>query len=194
LRKDFVIMAMTAKGFNDEESVPKLKEYFKIILKHKPINYGEVMAGNRSITSDLKIMDSFNLSSVPHGVFTDPKQVDGVLKDLREADLGLSIVVSGVLSEVEKCCEKVGLVPHTVENSLGFWGKTNRLPDMKILEISNMCGHAMISTNLVEREINEVKSKKKTPEEAVELMNRCCRCSIFNTERAAVLIAAIASE
>jgi hypothetical protein len=194
LQKDFVVMAMTAKGFNEEGSIPKLKEYFKIILKHKPVNYGEVMAGSRSITSVSKIMDSFNISSVPHGVFTTAKQVEDVLKDLKKADLGLSIVVSGVRSEVEKCCRNAGLRAHTVEHSLGIWGKKQKLSQTKILEITNMCGHSMISTRLAEREIDEVKAKKKTPEEAVEVLSCCCRCSVFNPERAAGLIKGMVDE
>lgn len=194
LEKDFVVMAMTAKGFNEEGSIPKLREYFEIILKHKPVNYGEVMAGSRSIASVSQIMDSFNISSVPHGVFTTAKQVEDVLKDLKKADLGLSIVVSGVLSEVEKCCRNAGLRPHTLEHSLGIWGKKEKLPQTKILEITNMCGHSMISPRLAEREIGEVSSKKKKPEEAVEVLTRCCRCSIFNPERAVILVKEMVGE
>lgn len=194
LKNDFVIMAMTAKGFNEEGSVPKLKEYFRIILKHNPVNYGEVMAGNRITMSDDKIIESFNLSSVPHGVFSDAKQVEDVLRDIKKANLGLSIVVSGILSEVETCCKNTGLRPHTIENSLGIWGKKIKLPGTKINEITSMCGHGMISAHLVEREIKKVKIKEKTPEEAVDVLCRCCRCSVFNQERAAVLIKEIVGE
>ena len=86
LKNDFVFLTMAATDINKNGSVPKMQKFFEIILKHDPVNYGEVMQGNRSITSAEKILNSFNPSSVPHGVFTSVKKVREVLQDLKEAD------------------------------------------------------------------------------------------------------------
>jgi hypothetical protein len=48
-----------------------------------------------------------------------------VLKEIQEADLGPSVGVSGLLGPVHEMCCKLGMMPapHTVEHSLGVWGK-----------------------------------------------------------------------
>ena len=42
---DYIIFAIPAKGINDEDSIPRLKEFLRICERHNPINLGN---GNRS--------------------------------------------------------------------------------------------------------------------------------------------------
>ena len=44
-RDDYVIFAIPSKGINDEDSVPRLKEFLRICTKYNPVNLGN---GNRS--------------------------------------------------------------------------------------------------------------------------------------------------
>jgi len=118
--------------------------------------------------------------------------VTEVLKELREADLGQSVVVSGIFEYVDECLEKVGLKHHTANFSLGIWGKTEKLPSEDILEVTTMCGHGLISANLVKSMVEEIKAGTKTPEAAAKVLAPPCACGIFNPARAAKLLAVMA--
>ncbi|MDD3706196.1 MAG: hypothetical protein PHC45_09080, partial [Clostridiaceae bacterium] len=65
-----------------------------------------------------------------------------------------------------------------------IWGDKARLPDEKYLEITSMCGHAMISVNLIKKMINDVKKGIKTIEQAAAELAKPCVCGIFNAEKA----------
>lgn len=128
-----------------------------------------------------------------HAVYTSREAVERVLKELGEADLGFSVVVSGVFDEVFEACRRAGLEPHTVNMSLGTWGRTELLPDPKILELCTMCGHAMISPRLVEAVAERVRGGVMTVGEASVELGKQCTCNIFNTERAREIIQSISS-
>jgi hypothetical protein len=128
-----------------------------------------------------------------HAVYTSRKAIEGLLGDLREADLGFSVVVSGIFEETFKACRAAGMEPHTVNMSLGTWGRTELLPDRKVLELCTMCGHAIISPTLVEDTINEVKRDAMTIDDATVELGKQCTCNIFNTERAKELIQKLSS-
>ena len=78
--------------------------------------------------------------------------------------------------------------------SLGVWGKTELLPSKEVLEITTMCGHAMVAANLVEKIIEDIKKGKTTPEKAAKKLAKPCECGIFNPTRAAELLAAAAAK
>lgn len=134
------------------------------------------------------IMALERLRGVAHGIYTDPASVRGVLAELESADLGISIVVSGLFREVEKICRDVGLTQHTVNMSLGIMGKTHALPEKEVLEFCTMCGHSLIAPNLVRKMIKEVKKGGITPEEASVELAKQCLCNLFNTERAVMIM------
>ncbi len=126
-------------------------------------------------------------------VFDNPADLTEFLKEVKEADLGLSIVVSGIFEKVDECFEKAGLKHHTANFSLGIWGKQELLPDDDTLEVTTMCGHGMIPTNLVRVMVNEIREGRRTPEAAAKLLAPNCSCGIFNPVRAAELLEAMAS-
>jgi hypothetical protein len=100
----------------------------------------------------------------------------------------LSVVVSGLLEEVLPACREAGVTPHTINYSLGVWGRKDKLPPDDILAITTMCGHHMISPRLVEKLIAEVKQGRFTPREAALKLSSFCHCGIFNHIRAEKLI------
>ena len=51
-----------------------------------------------------------------------------------------------------------------------------------------MCGHGMVSFNLIRKLFDLVKLKRLTPKKAAVIMGRCCECGVFNTDRAERLL------
>lgn len=193
LENDYVILALAARGFSVEGSAPKLKEILRIFAKYNPVNMGNLTA-ERSLCmargiSPEEIIEEASDKSIAHAVYTDKEVVKRVLKELKEADLGISIVVSGIFDSVFGLCKDVSIEgPFTVNTSIGIMGKTERLPEEELLEITTMCGHGMVSEHLTEEQIERVKKGKITAEKAAQELARHCLCGIFNPTRAAALI------
>jgi hypothetical protein len=133
-----------------------------------------------------------NANKIGHAVFDNEEDLTAVLKELKKADLGISVTVGGIFENVDDCLEKAGLKHHTANFSLGIWGKTEKLPSNDVLEVTTMCGHALIASNLVKTMVKEIKAGTKTPEEAARVLMPQCACGVFNPARAAKLLAAIA--
>ena len=194
LNKDYVFLCMAAKGINEDGSDDKMREFLKIILRHEPVNIGDMRTGNMYDVSIEDILAKITSTSIVHGVFTDRNTVTTVLQELKDADLGMSVVVSGPFSSVEEICQAAGLTPHSVDYSLDIWGKREKLPSDEILEVTTMCGHAMLASNLVKSLINDIKAGEISAEEAGKELAKLCECGIFNPSRAAELLSAMASE
>ena len=192
LSEDYVMLCLPAVGVNDEGHAPKLKKFLEIAVRYDPVNIGAIKLGNMYSHSKEEVIAASQ--AVVHAVFVKQEQVASVLKDLKEADLGMSVVVSGIFENVDKCIEKAGLKHHTANFSLGIWGNTKRLPSDDILEVATMCGHAMISANLIKSAVDEIKAGRKTPDEAARMLAPQCACGIFNPARAAKLMAAMAAK
>ncbi len=192
LSKDFVVMTLRAMGFNNEGYLPKCQEFLRIALRHHPVNMASEMKGNRFELPDDDIVAEANGDSF--AVFDNPEDLIDFLKEVKEADLGLSVVVSGIFEKVDECFEKAGLKHHTANFSLGIWGKQDLLPDNDILEVTTMCGHGMIPANLVEVMVNEIREGRRTPGAAAKVLAPNCSCGVFNPVRAAELLEAVASK
>jgi hypothetical protein len=191
LSEDFVVLIIPAMGINSNGHEVKLKEFLSIALKYKPVNIGHVDKGGLDPGRwDEVLADP---SKLAHAVFDNQDAVAGFLKALKEADLGLSVVVSGIFEKVDECFNQAGLQHHTANFSLETWGKTEKLPGLDILEITTMCGHAMIAADLVNTMVDEIKAGRKTPEEGAMILAPQCACGIFNPARAAKLLAVMAA-
>ncbi len=123
-------------------------------------------------------------------VFNNKADLASFLKLLKKINIGASVVVSGLYSEVFDCLKKVGIHPHTVEFSLGIFGKKTLLPKEDLLQTTTMCGHHLISPKLVKKLYSEVKRGRVTYEEAAQEMAKQCVCGAFNTKRAVRLMKA----
>jgi len=125
-------------------------------------------------------------------VFNSKKELASYLKELKERNMGKSVVVSGLIGEVNDCLKELDLSPHTIQFSLGIFGKTELLPKEEILEITTMCGHHMISPRLVEKLASDMKNGKVSGEEAVRVISKQCVCDVCNRSRARKLLEALA--
>lgn len=192
LDNDYVLLCMSAKGINEDGSGAKMQEFLRIALRHKPVNMGDMKTGNMYSSLPEQVVAGVQDGAIVHAVYDNPQTVAQVLKELKEANLGMSVVVSGLFKPVEECCQKAGLKRHTVEYSLGVWGKTDKLPHERVLEVTTMCGHGMVAANLVNSLVDEVKRGRSSVEAAKELARQCV-CGIFNPTRAAKLLADIAA-
>ena len=190
LKEDYVIFATTARGITREGSAPKIQEFMRICLRHDPVNIGSSRQGN-ILQDDVEIHELIaNLGdgAGAGAVFTDLDTLQKVISELIEADLGVSINVSGLLNGVQQCCRSNGTERHSVEQSLGFWGSRDRLPEREILAFNTLCGHGLVSFNLIRKMIEHVKMRRMTPREAAKIMGKCCECAVFNTVRAEHLL------
>lgn len=193
LKKDYVILAMAARGINREGAAPKLARALEIFAAHNPVNFGNV-AGNAFTGDVAQLAAKTRDNTVSHAVFHSVDDLTAALADLKREDLGISIVVSGLFDEVRKACSCAGLKPHTVNISLGVFGKTEKLPEEPVLEIASMCGHNMISFGLIKKLVRDIEDGEETPESAARKVAASCRCGVFNWERAARVFARLAGK
>ncbi len=194
LRDDFVVLAMSAKGINEEGSHIMMRAFMEFAFELDPINAGDMKTGNIYTHSRQEILDGIQDVSIVHAVFTDEAKVSMLLERVREAELGISVVVTGLFGRVRECALKGGTRQHTVECSSGIWGRTDRLPGSRVMQVTTMCGHAMISAAVVERQAREVRLRRKTGEEASIYLAKACVCGVFNPVRAARMLELLAAE
>lgn len=181
---DYVILAMV-EG-NDSQKLDNLAELFGIILKHKPINYtGKALFPN---LTDEQLLQLYKRTKIGMAVFDKREALLQALKEIKDRELGVSVVVSGLFSHIRGDCRKLGLPIHTVNYSLGVWGKREKLPDPKITEITTLCGHGLVSFNLVQFLVREIRRGKKTLEEAAGVLAQPCVCGVVNTTRVKELL------
>ena len=192
LSKDYTVIILRAMGFNDKDYLPKAQEALRIAQRHNPVNWASEMKGNIFEFPADEIINEARGDSMC--AFDNPDNLTAFLKELKEADLGLSVTVSGLFDKVDECFQKAGLQHHTANFSLGVWGKTDRLPSEDILEVTTMCGHGMVPPNLVKTMVKEIRTGRMTPEEAVKLLTPNCKCGVFNPARAAELLADMAKK
>lgn len=188
LQEDYVIFAMTAKGFNEVGSRGALEEFLRILSKYHVANLGDMKTGNKYIVTKDKIYENVADTSIVHAVFTDRNEVTEALKELKQANLGVSVIVSGIVEHVDEACRKADLERHTVEYSVGIRGQLTKLPEDEILEVTTMCGHGMVSQHLVRRMIIDIKKGKRDTRKAAELLATPCVCGVFNPSRAERLL------
>jgi hypothetical protein len=192
LKGDYVIFTSIAKEIKPG-SAPKIHEFLKICNKYGPINIGSSKYGT-VLQDDVEfndLIDNLKDGATSGAVFTNLETLEKVVKELVEADLGISINISGLLEGAHECCGKSGIVRHSVEQSLGFWGSKDKLPERDVLEINTLCGHGMVSFNLIRKMMENVRMRKLTPQEAAKIMGKCCECAVFNTNRAEKLLSKI---
>ena len=188
LRNDFVVFTMSAKTVNAKGSGEKMREFFEILEKHDWVNYGDMKTGNILNSDRDTVHDGIGDTSIVHFVFRDKGEVGRVLDELESARLGTSVIVSGLVEEIDRQCKRAGLHVHTVEFSGGVHGKLGLLPEKPVLEITTMCGHGMVASNLVRETVRQIKKGKKSLEEAGVELAKPCQGGVFNSKRAEALL------
>jgi hypothetical protein len=191
LEKDYVVMVMAGQKFNDSGASEKLRRVIEILNKHKPVNLGGEGGGLYTGKSREDLLTHTTDKTYAEAVYTSKETLEKVLQELKEASLGMSVVVSGLIDEVFPLARKLGIQPHTVNMSLGVFGPEKLLPEKNILEITTMCGHDMVTHHCVEKAIKELGKGKKDSLEVAQDLARSCSCGAFNVERAAQILDSI---
>jgi hypothetical protein len=200
LTGDYIVFAMPARGINDADAIETQKAFLRMALEHDPVNIGDAKRGGefrpqeglnpsvhwrRDTDPDPQgVVDGIEAPGIVAAVFDEYEKMVAFVRGLQAADLGVSINISALADRAEACCETCGITRHSVEYSLGFQGRTDLLPEKKVLELSTMCGHGTVSFGLAREMLDHVRSGRRSPREAARTLARFCVCSIFNPARA----------
>lgn len=190
LEKDYVVIARSSIDVNRVGCGPKFQRIREIINSVGPVNAGmaetaENMANGMDIDEWLKRTSD---DTIICSVFSSKEKLRNALEQIKQADLGISITVSGLIDEVFGLAKEIGLKPHTVNLSLGVYGKTESLPSEDVLTQTTMCGHALVATALAQKLKADVAAGRVTAKEAARQLAEPCVCGIFNMERAEALL------
>ena len=199
-RDDYVIFAIPSRGKNDKGSVPKLRQFLELALPYKPVNLGDALHGgalrpsqnmkptahwNRDLTPDFRaVIAGVTDPTTVAAVFDNRPAAEDFLKAVKTADLGMCVNISTSIDGAEQCCHAANQPRHSIGYSLGFEGKTDKLPSTQVLMLTTMCGHGMISHSLAKKMIDWVKEGRRTTDQAVTYMARFCACGVYNPSRA----------
>ena len=195
LARDFVFTTMASKGINTDGTAERMKRFYEIVMKYNPVFLGDAARGNQLTLGVKALLDGCSDGTIAHAVFRDADTVAAVIKELIDAGFDRSVVVSGLFDRVKECCRRAGIgVPHTIEYSLGTWGRTEKLPPSEYLPVMTMCGHAQVPAALVRHVVEQVRAGRLTSEEAGLKLGHQCTCGVFNVARASELVAALAAK
>lgn len=180
--EDFVFLCTPAIGVNHKDSRKRLIDILKIVMSLEPVNINFYEAENTFFSMD-KIITAIHDTSRIRCCFAEGEKVKQLLSRLQAEDYGLSVVISGPFDDIMKMLDELEISPHTVNISCGCFGRTEKLPDVNILRIIGMCGHGLISKNLIKQTIEDVRAGTLTVKRAARLIGRPCSCGIFNPKR-----------
>jgi hypothetical protein len=197
---DYIVFAIPSKSNKDPNALPKLHRFLEIALEYKPVNLGETRHGgalrpsknlgplahwNRDMKPDFHgVIKGLTVPTTCAAVFDNPDAAEQFVKRIKEENLGMSVNISASIEGAERCCNYACLDRHSVGYSLGFEGKTEKIPNSQVTTLSTMCGHGMISHSLAKKMIDFVKENRRSPEQAATYLSRFCSCGIFNPARA----------
>lgn len=202
-RDDYIIFAIPSKGKNDEDCIPKLKEFLRICARYNPSNMGNGNRGSiapeknlgpvahwkRSAAPDWeKVIEGVTKPGTVSAVFASAQQAHECLKEVVAADFGLSVNMSTSVENAKRAAEDCGIRRHSVEYALAFHDPHDHLPNSQVLGLSTMCGHGMVSFNMARKMLDMVREGRRTTEQAVATLTRLCPCGVYNPDRAKRLI------
>src|SRR5688500_6303769 len=202
-RDDYIIFAIPSKGKNDEDCIPKLKEFLRICAKYNPCNMSNGNRGSIAPEKSLgptahwkrdskpdweKVIEGVNKPGTVSAVFASAEQAHACLKEVVAADFGLSVNMSTSVENARHAAATCGIKRHSVEYALSFHDPHDHLPNSQILGLSTMCGHGMVSFNMARKMLDMVREGRRSSEQAVATLTRLCPCGVYNPERAKRLI------
>jgi hypothetical protein len=209
LTGDYIVFAMPAGDMDVAEAVEKEKDFLRRALEHNPVNIGDAKKGGQFRPQEglgpsvhwrrdtgpdpQRVIEGVDSRGIVTAVFDNYDAMTAFVRELAKADLGISINISSLADRAAECCGECGITRHSVEYSLGFQGRTDKLPEKASLELSTMCGHGTISHALAGKMIDRVRSGRMTPQAASRVLARFCVCSVFNPARAERILGGAAS-
>jgi hypothetical protein len=176
--EEIVVLFMVHQG-EKEKKLPGMVPIVETVLKYRPSN---IIGAPMGLTEE-QIRKLVPRGGVLTAVFNNPEDVRNLIAEIKEKKLGISMVLSGLFSDVRCLCQANALKEHTYNISLGIFGKTEKLPDEKTLEIVTQCGHALISPHMVKDIVKKIKRGKMTAEEGAKILIKPCVCGIGNPQR-----------
>lgn len=186
LKEDFVMLTHVARGYNDIGAGERLKEMALIVRRYTDLNFGDCKVGNQFMMPPEEIMEKHTVGW--QAVFKDKESLIACMKELKEKNIGISVVVSGLFDEVFECAKKAGINPPLIEFALGIHGNKEKIWPPEILDFVTMCGHGLVSGHLVKKLVEDIKNKKISEQEAAIELAKPCLCGAFNPHRAAKLL------
>jgi hypothetical protein len=200
VQDDFIVFAMASRGINDDRLVEKYRAFLRLALTHNPVNLGDATKGGmlrpqrdlnpkahwkrKQQPNPDEVIEGIDGHTTVAAVFGDYRDMKAFVDDVRRANLGISVNISAPMEDAERCCHETGTTRHSVEYSLGFCGRVDKLPDATVLELTTMCGHGMISGHFARKMIDWAKENRRSPMELATTMARFCSCGVFNISRA----------
>ena len=197
---DYIVFAIPSKSNKDPNALPKLHRFLEIAMEYKPVNLGETRHGGalrpsknlgplahwkRNMKPDFQaVLKGLTVPTTCAAVFDNPSAAEQFVKRVKEENFGMSVNISTSIEGAERCCNYACLDRHSIGYSLGFEGKTEKIPNSQVAMLSTMCGHGMISHSLAKKMIDFVKENRRSPEQAATYLSRFCSCGIFNPARA----------
>jgi hypothetical protein len=121
---DYVLISRPAMRINHVGCTPRIQRTLQIIFEEGPTNLGSLTTQENLIMGlDPEDMIAKTEDNSPvMCCFHERQKVVNVLRRLKEEELGLSVIVSGRIDNIQSICEEVGLKPHSANISLGIHG------------------------------------------------------------------------
>jgi len=125
---DIIVFAITSKGKNDEDCVPKLKKFLAMAIPFSPVNMGDGAHGGAIRASAKlnptshwrrehepnfqKVVDDLDKPTTAAVVFDKRQNAVAFVKAVKEADLGLCVNISTSIEGAESILEECGITRH----------------------------------------------------------------------------------
>jgi hypothetical protein len=190
LNREYVLFVYPARGFNFDGSQPKIRRMGELLFQQGPANLitTNLRQNMYRAVSQEQILDSIQDGTKIFCVLEEREKIKDTLAKIKEMDAGISIVVSGVVDQIREVAAEIGVDPHTINVSLGIHGRTDRLPPADIRQFTTMCGHGMVSPDLIRDLLRRVKSAKLNLWEASLIAAAPCSCGIYNPSRSSEML------
>ena len=221
--EEIVVLAMIPKEYREKEDIKSaMKTLAEKMLSYNPhlwISHNFIELDIPQLGSKQSLLRILNRlrpqqtkkllfegvaekSSVITEIYTDTEKVINLIGDLkkewlennRQNEYPISIVLSGLFDDIHRCCSRVGITEHTYLHSLGFRGRSDKLPDATHLELITMCGHGLISFNRIKQLVKRIQNDYISPRQAAEDIAKHCVCGIVNMNRAEKIFARLAQK
>lgn len=187
-RQEMVMLAMIPKSHRGKEGSQKaMGELAAKMLEHGRDHWPQWTIDRLEAATMGELRSSMAVA------FTDLEIVESLLKDLKsdwmvrnqEKGYPVSVVITGLTSDIHGCCQKTGFKQHTYLHSLGFFGQRAKdIPSDDELSLLTMCGHGLIARNRIRHLVRSIQDGELTPEEAADDIALPCQCGIGNKPRA----------
>jgi len=177
--EEICVLAMIHYKERNEKTAAAIGELARIILRHAPNN----IMGSPAGASAEQIVAASAASGIITAVFTDKASVCSLVQEMKAKDPGISVVLSGLFSDIRDICEAAGLTEHTSNYALGISGNVSLLPDHMTLEIATQCGHGLVSRHYIKHVARRIAEGRVTAQEGAELLSKPCVCGIVNKKR-----------